>query len=139
MCVPKITIIWCTIPKIKSETGRIFCHLGQFFALLPPNDPKIKFWKKKKQMPGNIIFLNINVYHKWRSYDTRFLKYKVREAETFLILGHFLPSQPLTTRKIKILKLKKTLGDIIILHIYTINNNHMIYSSWDMEHDRQNF
>ena len=36
-------------------------------------------------------------------------------------------------------KLKKLPGDIIILHTYTINDNHMIYSSWDMKHDVQNF
>ena len=130
MCVLKITIIWCTIPKIKSQTGRIFVIWGNFLPFYHLMTQKSNFEKKKEA---------INVYHKWRSYDTRFLKYKVWETEIFVILGHFLPSQPLTTRKIKILKLKKTLGDIIILHIYTINNNHMIYSSWDMEHDRHNF
>ena len=46
---------------------------------------------------------------------------------------------PLKTWKIKILTLKKTPGDIIILHICTINDNHMMYGSWDMEHNRQNF
>ena len=45
----------------------------------------------------------------------------------------------LTNQKIKILKLKKTLGDITILHICTLNDNHMMYGSWDVEWDRQNF
>ena len=44
--------------------------------------------------------------------------------------------------KIKILKKlkkkQKTLG-YIILHRCTINDNHMMYGSWDMEHDRQIF
>ena len=35
------------------------------------------------------------------------------------------PFSPLTTWKIKILKLKKTPGYIIIFHICTINDNHM--------------
>ena len=35
--------------------------------------------------------------------------------------------------------MKNMLGDIIILHMCTINDNHMIYGSRDMEHDRQNF
>ena len=34
---------------------------------------------------------------------------------------------------------KKTPGDIIILHKCTINDNHMMYGSWDMKHGRQNF
>ena len=35
-------------------------------------------------------------------------------------------------------KLKKAPGDII-LHLCTINNNHMMYGSWDMKCDGQNF
>ena len=49
------------------------------------------------------------------------------------------PFSPQKTWKSKILKLKKRLGDIIILHICTINDNHMTYGSWDMEHNRHNF
>ena len=41
----------------------------------------------------------------------------------FVILRHLCPSSPLTTQKVKILKLKKTTGDIVILHICTINDN----------------
>ena len=36
-------------------------------------------------------------------------------------------------------KMRQLPGDIIILHMCTINDNHMMYGSWDMEHDRQNF
>ena len=58
--------------------------------------PKIKFLRKTwKRMPGDIILLYIHVYHKWRSYDLWFLKYKVQQTEIFIILGHFLPFQPL--------------------------------------------
>ena len=39
------------------------------------------------------------------------------------------PFSPLATQKIKILKLKETPGDIIILQICTINDNHMMYGS----------
>ena len=35
--------------------------------------------------------------------------------------------------------MKKIAGDIIILHMCTKNHNHMMYGSWDMECDRQNF
>ena len=33
----------------------------------------------------------------------------------------------------------KIAGDIIILHMCNINDNHMMYSSWDTERDGQNF
>ena len=65
--------------EISSTTDRIFCHLLQFFALLPPPHP----------LP---------------------------------------PSQQQP-------EIEKKLGDIIILHLFTINDNHMMYSSRDMECD----
>ena len=36
-------------------------------------------------------------------------------------------------------RMKKTPGDIIILHMCTINDNHMMYGPLDMECDEQNF
>ena len=33
----------------------------------------------------------------------------------------------------------KTSGNIINLYIFAINENHMMYGSWDMEHDRHDF
>ena len=47
----------------------------------------------------------------------------------FAILGHFLPFY--------LDKLKKTPGDIIILHKLIINDDHMMYGSLNMEHNRQ--
>ena len=34
--VPNPTIMWGTVPQLRSETDRIFCHFGPFFAILPP-------------------------------------------------------------------------------------------------------
>ena len=48
----------------------------------------------------------------------------------------FTPEQP---RKSKSRKNETTPGDIIILHKCTINENHMMYGSWDMQRDRQFF
>ena len=48
-CVPKITIIWCTVLAIQRETERTFHHSGPLFTLLPPYAPrKSKFWKNEK-------------------------------------------------------------------------------------------
>ena len=33
--------------------------------------------------------------------------------------------------------MKKNPGGIIILNMITINENRMMYDSWDMEHDKQ--
>ena len=65
-------------------------------------------------------------------------------TEFFVILNHFLPfyppppPPPLTTQRIKTLKKwKKVPRDI--LHMCTINDNHMIYGSWDINCNRQIF
>ena len=53
----------------------------------------------------------------------------------FVILDHFLHFYLFNNLKNQNFeKLKKELGDII-LHMCTINENHMIYGSWDMEHN----
>ena len=63
-------------------------------------------------------------------------------SATDIIFCHFgllfalLP--PLQPKKLKFWKTEKMYGDIIILHMCTINGNHMMYSSSDMMHDRQN-
>ena len=54
----------------------------------------------------------------------------------FVILDYFLHFYLFNNLKNQNFeKLKKVLGDIIILHMCTINENHMIYGSWDMEHN----
>ena len=79
------------------------------------------------------------MYNKWRSYDAWFPQIS---STTDIILCHFgvfFALYPQTILKIKILKkLKKTPGNIIILHMSTINQNHMMHDSWDMECNRQN-
>ena len=53
-----------------------------------------------------------------------------------IFLPFYPPNNP---KKQNFEKMKKTTGYIIILHRCTINHNHIMYVSWDMEHDRQNF
>ena len=52
---------------------------------------------------------------------------------------NFCPFTPLRNWKIKNFeKMKINHEDIIISYMCTINDNHMMYGSWDMEHDWQN-
>ena len=55
---------------------------------------------------------------------------KASATEFFVILDHFLPFYPPNNPKNQNFeKMKKTPGDIIILHKCTINDNHMMYGS----------
>ena len=69
------------------------CHFLPFYLPSPLMITNIKILKKMKKMTGDIILSCKHVYHKWRSYDIWFPKYKVRQTEIFDILGHFLPFQ----------------------------------------------
>ena len=58
----------------------------------------------------------------------------------FVILDHFLPFHlPNNPKNQNFEKMKKLPGDIINLHKCNINDNHMMYGSWDTERDGHNF
>ena len=66
--------------------------------------------------------------------------WSVWQTELFDILDSFLPFyHPNNPKKQKFEKMKKAPGDIIILHKCTINDNHMMYGSWDTKFYKQNF
>ena len=57
----------------------------------------------------------------------------------FVILDHFLPFySPNNPKNQNFEKMKQKPGDIILLHMCAINDNHMMYDSWDMKCNRQN-
>ena len=138
-CVPKIMIIWCTVPEIQSETGRIFCHFGSFFALSPPWQPrKSKFWKTEKTWKYNFT----HVYHKWQSYNwCMVLETWSMTDRIFCHFGlFFLPFYPPNNPKNhNFEKLIKAPWYIITLHMCTINDNQIMYGFSDIESNRQNF
>ena len=80
------------------------------------------------------------VYHKWQSCDIWFLRYQEQQTEFLVILGHFWHFYLINSLKNQNFeKTKKASENIIILHLCTANDNHVINISWDMEHDRQKF
>ena len=60
----------------------------------------------------------------------------MQQTEIFVILGHFFPFHPPThtppsekQKNQNVEKLKIITGDTIILHMCTLNDNHMMYGS----------
>ena len=131
-----MTVIWCMVPQIWSAIDRIFCHFGQYFAHLPPKNPKNQNFEKMKKLPGDIVILqkctknhDHMLYYSWDMVHDG--------CNLFFILGHFLPFYPLNNPKNQnFQKMKKIPRDIIILHMCTKNYDQMMYGSWDMVHDR---
>ena len=101
----------CWSGPVKNKIILIFIVMLQFFKKIKKNTCRYNYqnlddviyssrdieqniltlaicWINKK-MPGDIIFLYIYVYHKWRLYDIWFLKYTVWQTEIFVISVHF--------------------------------------------------
>ena len=102
-CLSKSAIIWCTVPEIRSETDRIFCHFGPFFVLLLHNPKKHLRYHHFTQ-----------VYQKSWSYAILFLRYGTWWIGfLFFILGYVLPFYSLNNwKKTKLKKKKKKTTEI---------------------------
>ena len=110
-CVPKIMITGFIVPEIWHVTDVIIFQFGQFFALLPPNSPKNKNFKKMKKTPGYLHFTGIILHKCTKNYDYR-LYYSWDTAHDecncyFSFRAIFCQFTPLTAQKIKISKNEK--------------------------------
>ena len=117
--------------------GHNFCHFGPLFAHLPPNNSKNQNFKNWKKCLEILSFYTL--YHKCQLYDIWLLRYGAWQTKFFVLLDNILHFYPLKTLKIRILKKTKERPGDIILHMSAIIDNHVMYGSWDMKRDRQNF
>ena len=111
--------------------------LDCFLLFYPPplTTQKIQNSEKRKKNTWRYDHFT-HVDHKWQSYDVwflRFLRNRVWQTEHFVIFVVFFffyppPPPPNNSEK------KETWT---YYHMCTINNNHMMYGSWEMECDRQ--
>ena len=136
ICTKKHNYLRCSSWDTEdTETDTIFWKLGPFFAFLHPLTTwKSKFWKSEENI-WRYHHLK-HVYQKPQSYDVCFLRYGVWQTHFFVIFDHFCSFTLLLTQKIKIWKKCKKPGDIILLHMCTINEDHMMYVSWDERRHR---
>ena len=133
------------VPEIWRATDGMFCHFGPFFALLLSYSLSLSsLWKNGK---STWKYYNYTlVYHKQRSCDVLLVKYGVRQTKYFVIFDYFLPlylsnnpkNQVFGKMKKKNKNKNKNPGDIIFLQMCTLNEDRMVYGSWDMECHIQN-
>ena len=96
----------------------------------------------KKNYESHTIAYVHNIAHANCRTCTLFLPEKDWDRECdrqlFVSLGHFFALLPhYWPEKLKFGKNVKNPGDIILVHMCTINEDHMIYGSWDITHDWQ--
>ena len=108
------------------------------FAPLSPSKLKIQNFGKNEKTTW-IYYHFANVYHKWNH-----IMYGSWETEHMMdriccYFDHYWPFYLSNNPKYQSFEeMSKALGDIIVLHMCTINHNHMMYSSWNIECDGQN-
>ena len=116
-------------------------NYGPFFALLLPHlkTPKIRILKKmKKKLLKTSTSDTCSKKHNCMRYGYWDMEWDRQKFLSFCVI--FCPFTLQTTRKIKVLnKIKKTSGDIIILHTSNKTHIHMMYGSWDIRHDGEFF
>ena len=103
-------------------------YLDIFCSFTPLLNPKIKIWKNAKCVLQMMIIWCM-VPEILSTTDRIFCHFRL----FFALLTPYNPENQ------NFEKMKKIPGGIIILNMSAINENHMMYDSWDMEHDRQNF
>ena len=111
-----------------------------FCPFTPPYGPrKSKFWKYENNTWRYYHFTN--VYHKWQSYNIWFLRYEVQWTEFLSFWTIFRPFSPQQPKKSKLWKTEKKHMELsfydLILHMCTKNYDQMMYSSWDMVHEKR--
>ena len=128
---------------MEHDWENFFVILDYFLPFYPTNNPKNRNFEKMKNPPGDIIIL-----HKCTKNNDHILYCSWDMAVTDVICFSFWaillpfylppPSHSLTAQKIKIFqKMKKTSGDIIILHMCTKNYDQIMHISWNMVYDER--
>ena len=116
----------------------MFCHFGPFLPFDPPNNPKYQNFEKMEThleilsfytCVSQMMIIWCMVPEILSTTDRIFCHFRL----FFALLTPYNPENQ------NFEKMKKIPGGIIILNMSAINENHMMYDSWDMEHDRQNF
>ena len=119
--IPKIMICFTVLEVWHLTDVILIFHFGLFLPFSPPQQPKKWKFHKNEKTPVDIIIL-----HKCsKNHDMLYCSWDMtcdRCNCYFLFWASFCPFTPLTAQKMKISKkLKKTPGDIIILHMCTKN------------------
>ena len=119
----------------KTDIGNVRSFSLPFYSPKNPNNSILKKWKK---LPEISSFYTCTKNHIHMMYGSRDMEWYRQNFLSFW--AFFCPFTPLMILKIKILKKWKKCLDIWSFHTYmcTINED-MIYVSWNIRHNRQNF
>ena len=132
ICTINDNHIWLYSSWDMEHNRQIF--LSFWIVFCPFIDPENQnFGKTKKKIPEDVIILQMcTISDSHMMYGSWDMKCNRQNFLSFWTI--FLPFYPPNNPKNQNFeKLTKTPGDIIILHMRTINDNHPMSGSWDIE------
>ena len=130
-----MAVIWFL--RYGVQWTEFFVILDHFLPFYPPNNLKNQNFKKMKKMPGDIILHKCTKNHDHMLFCSWDMACDTCNCY-FSFWTNFCPFTAQQSKKNQNFeKIKKTSGDIIILHMCTKKYDHMMYSSWDMMCNRQ--
>ena len=123
---------------MKRNRQNFLSFLTVFCPFTPLTSWKIKILKNWNKKPGDIIILHMCTIND--NYICLVPLISSTMDRFFVILDNFLPFySPNNPKNQNFEKLTKMPSDIIIFQMCTINDNHVMFCSWDMQRDGQNF
>ena len=126
--------------RYEMQQTEFFVNLDHFLPFYPYNNPENQnFEKMTPPLPSWRYYHFTQVYHKWQLYDVRFLRSGMQQnflSFWAIFLPFYSPSNP---ENRDFAKIKNTPGDIVILHMCTFRDDHIINGFSNMECNRQNF
>ena len=114
--VPKMTIIWGTVPEIWSETQNFLSFWAIFCLYTPTNNQKNQNFKTMKKASWDVITLHMYTKNHDMMYSSWDMEYNRPNFLSFWAI--FPPFTPLLIPKLKILDLKKSWRYYPITHVY---------------------
>ena len=120
--------VWQTL---SGNSGSFFCPFTHL-----KNPPKITILKKWTTKNKNARDTILHMGTKNHNHEVQFFRYGVRGTEFFVEFFCLFTPNNLENQNAE--KMKKVSGDVIILHMCTKNQDHMMHASWDMECNRHN-
>ena len=124
--------------KYQAWQTDFFVIFGYFLHFYPSNNVEDQNFDKMKKTPRDIVILNMSTINEVPKIKIMMNDSQDIEHDRQNFFSFWTIFCPLLFNFWKNEK-KKTPGDIIILQKSTINDNHMIYGSWDMKCNRHIF
>ena len=141
LCIKNLDMIYSS--WVIEHEGLKLVIVGHFLPFTHLRPQKISFEKMKNLLEISSFYICVPKNHKHMmlgSWDTEW------DVQNFLsywaIFCPFTPPPtppPNNQENQNFEKIKKALADVVLLHVCTLYGDQMMYGSWDIKHNEQNF